>query len=772
MAWSRGGSIVSLTTSARNEGSGFSAQEAGRVASIALYIGCVAGIGSRIFTDGRYIGSTLALLAVAVTVFWSARVLRSPRWLALVMAAVGLGLTLTYQHAPGTHRYGLPSTTTWSELTQRVAEARNLFSTAVAPVPHEGGWSLLFGIGITGLLIATMLLGQIPRGHFEALIPGAAFFIFLSVLGQGPGGLILSVLIVASGYIMAATLRGASHLPVSGLLITGTTIGLIGALAVPYVPGADQEPWIITRGRFGSVDTRLSPLVDIQGRLVNQSMVEMFVMEAPQGSYWRVLTLSEFDGRRFTAPSDSLGISADSELLVNSDLGSSTIDYSLRIEGFGGNLLPGAAVPIAVSLVPPQSPDGDLSPPDLRWEPDISAVVRTDRDLAPRDNYALRSLLPSFTASGLRSRTALAPPHPIYLSLPEDFPESVIDLASEILGPGLAGLPDSGAPGVRTVAGGRQPYDVARALQDWFRSEFDYSLEIPSGHSSRALERFLEERIGYCEQFAAAFVAMARSQGVPSRVAVGFTPGIQRRPGVYTVQGRHAHAWPEVWFDGLGWVPFEPTPGRGLPGAEAHTGVGAQQDGPLEVTDSESTGSSGFDSLDQIPNLDELLEERDPDSDSSVVEQEGPDLAGEASLSSRSSLISLGLAGMVGGLLAGPRLWRAVRRRRLRRLPGPEQVVIMWTQQLRTLRAQGYLPETAMTPKQVLKVAPHRLATLSQPLESLAAVAIPMAFSRDPQLTAEQLHQCQVWDSQITRLLRGRKGILSRVFAYFTVWRD
>ncbi len=65
---------------------------------------------------------------------------------------------------------------------------------------------------------------------------------------------------------------------------------------------------------------------------------------------------------------------------------------------------------------------------------------------------------------------------------------------------------------------------------------------------------------------------MARSLGIPARVAVGFTHGVAAN-GSFTVLGKNAHAWPEVWFDQLGWVAFEPTPGRGAPGAEDYTGV-------------------------------------------------------------------------------------------------------------------------------------------------------------------------------------------------------
>ena len=61
------------------------------------------------------------------------------------------------------------------------------------------------------------------------------------------------------------------------------------------------------------------------------------------------------------------------------------------------------------------------------------------------------------------------------------------------------------------------------------------------------------------------YAAMMRSLGYPARVSVGFSPGTNLGNGSYSVLGKNAHAWPEVWFDGLGWVPFEPTPGRGSP---------------------------------------------------------------------------------------------------------------------------------------------------------------------------------------------------------------
>jgi hypothetical protein len=70
---------------------------------------------------------------------------------------------------------------------------------------------------------------------------------------------------------------------------------------------------------------------------------------------------------------------------------------------------------------------------------------------------------------------------------------------------------------------------------------------------------------------------MARAVGVPARVAVGFTSG-SLTGSTYTVRDRNAHAWPEVYLDEFGWISFEPTPGRGAPGAQGWTGVTPQQD--------------------------------------------------------------------------------------------------------------------------------------------------------------------------------------------------
>jgi len=744
--------------------SGLTARDVGVALSVGLYLLCVAGVGYRIFDGGGHLEPTLWLIIVSQGVFLVAQALRLRRGIGAMLSGIGLVIALTHHHAPASHWYGLPTARTWTIWTETISESTAMFSTTTAPVPYDTGWAGLFGLGVALVVITTLILGQVLRAHFQALIPGATFFIFLSVLGDGSSPVTLTLAVITSGYLMATTLRGAAHLTVARLVFAGVTVALIGVAAAPYLPGADEEALITTRGRFGTSNTALSPLVDIQARLVNQSTVEMFEMESTQPAYWRLLTLPEFDGRRFSAPTiprdpTSPGEVATALARIDVDL---RLDQVLKISGLEGNLLPAAVVPVAVSTTdgggPPQGSE-------LRWNADISAVVRADRDLLSNDTFLVQSVLPKIQASQLLGRQALSPPDSIYVSLPESFPQAVIDKAAEVVESATGLIAPSGAP-----LGANYPYLVALALQDWFRTEFTYSLEIPSGHGNSALERFLENRVGYCEQFAASFVAMARSQGLASRVAVGYTPGIQRQPGRYTVQGRHAHAWPEVWFDGIGWVPFEPTPGRGVPGAEDYTGLFAQQDGPLSVVEPNPEDAAGFEALDEIANLnDSDFDIAEGDSSEVPVDDDAPLVATKDLFRSARGITLLGLIGMA---VAGPWLWRRIRSHRSQRLPPDEQILAIWGSQLRALRHDGITPAHAMSVTDIRRVAQQRIPALKEPLDGLATHAMTAGFSRDPRIDPADLEQCATWSKEITRLLARRKGVVARIAAYFAIWRD
>jgi hypothetical protein len=135
-----------------------------------------------------------------------------------------------------------------------------------------------------------------------------------------------------------------------------------------------------------------------------------------------------------------------------------------------------------------------------------------------------------------------------YLSLPRGYSQRVRDLA-------------------RVIAGDRaRAYDQALALEAYLRAlPYTYQVQPPPA-AGDVVEQFLfDMRAGYCTYYASAMAVMARTLGIPARVAIGYATGeYDRASGAYLVRQSDAHAWPELYIDGR-WLPFEPTPIRALP---------------------------------------------------------------------------------------------------------------------------------------------------------------------------------------------------------------
>lgn len=117
----------------------------------------------------------------------------------------------------------------------------------------------------------------------------------------------------------------------------------------------------------------------------------------------------------------------------------------------------------------------------------------------------------------------------------------------------------------RVVGDAVAPYEAVVALESWFRSAggFRYDEQPPTGVGLPPLAAFVQQtKAGYCQHYAGAMALMLRLLGVPARVAAGFTSG-ERKGEAWIVTDHDAHAWVEAWFPGYGWLPFDPTPGRG-----------------------------------------------------------------------------------------------------------------------------------------------------------------------------------------------------------------
>jgi transglutaminase-like putative cysteine protease len=130
-----------------------------------------------------------------------------------------------------------------------------------------------------------------------------------------------------------------------------------------------------------------------------------------------------------------------------------------------------------------------------------------------------------------------------YTAVPETVPARVRQKAEEV------------------ASGAATRYDAARAIEAFLRREMTYDEAIgPPPVDRDRVDWFLfETQRGYCDYYASSFVVLARSLGIPARLAAGYARGAIEPSGAYRQRDSDAHTWPEVYFPGYGWIEFEPT---------------------------------------------------------------------------------------------------------------------------------------------------------------------------------------------------------------------
>jgi transglutaminase-like putative cysteine protease len=150
----------------------------------------------------------------------------------------------------------------------------------------------------------------------------------------------------------------------------------------------------------------------------------------------------------------------------------------------------------------------------------------------------------------------------------------------------------STAESVVRAAGAKTEFEEADALQNWLAGKtFSYTLNAPSVVNAAGLKNFLTvTKKGYCQQFSYAMAVLARLLGIPARIAIGFTSGTAVAAGTWLVTSHDAHSWPELYFQGYGWLRFEPTPtgagGQGTAHAPGYsqTAANPSASGPAQAS--------------------------------------------------------------------------------------------------------------------------------------------------------------------------------------------
>ncbi|MBD8479027.1 transglutaminase domain-containing protein [Microbacterium sp. CFBP 8794] len=327
---------------------------------------------------------------------------------------------------------------------------------------------------------------------------------------------------------------------------------IVAVVATPLLP---QPGLRFASGGTGGVGTTINPNLELGNDLRQPRDVDVLSVRttAPSAPYLRAVTLSSFDGSVWQPDSsDTVPVRDDAPvfdpLVVDGEIAVADWTTDIDVDQLDSPWLP---VPYPASTVTGLQGDW-LGMPQNR------TVV--SRSGSTRDQvYEVQSTVARPTLEQIRAR-------PVgggnlgdaVRTLPANVPAIIGDTAREV------------------TAGTQNPYDALIALQTWFRSsEFRYSLDAPvdSGFDGAGLDAvadFLQVRAGYCVHYASAFAVMARTLDMPSRIVVGYLPGSATgTPSdgrtTFVVSSSQLHAWPEVYFEGIGWVPFEPTNSLGVP---------------------------------------------------------------------------------------------------------------------------------------------------------------------------------------------------------------
>ncbi len=514
---------------------------------------------SRVFDSGRFVLPVLGAALIPHAVGALARRLRwsTPIWLVLVVVA--LAAYILWVLVPSTTSLGIPTGDTVDVLGQQLRDGWHLLRTAPAPAPVTDGTIVLAVLVTWTVATVADWLAFRRHGTLAAVAPALVLFVWSSTLGTSSH----QVLTVAGFAVAAGVFLVVQNIAVldrrrnwlaspqpsrAHWLAPAVLLGLIalvvGLVLAPAVPGAESDP-ILDFANPGphhnggrSYSTRVPPLIDVGDKLRATDNVEVFTVRAAQPDYWRIAALDDFTangGGQWT-------LSAEGSDEVSDDIPQhgpkGTLHQEYDLSKLGERWLPAAYRPVAAdtpALVVTSS--GTLvseqdSVRGLQYGVDSELAPRGS-DVTPQQQAKTAQPVPS----GLRK----------YTQLPAGIPITISGLARQIV----------------DDAGATTPYAQAAALRDFFRARFIYDATVDLGDDTSAISTFLRDRRGFCVQFASSYAVMARSLGIPARVAVGFTPG-DFVNGVYHVRAHDAHAWPEIWLAGLGWTHlFDPTPPAG-----------------------------------------------------------------------------------------------------------------------------------------------------------------------------------------------------------------
>lgn len=626
--------------------------------SIGLALALLAAVSTsllpllRVIEPGPWVFGSFAIIVLVLGATYAARRFGLP---AFAASLIGIGvwvLAVTAIFARGTALLGIiPMPATFRDVPLLVDAAMAQVRDGAAPLPAD--LPLAFVIVAAAGLLTIVIDGVVVAWRMPLLAIAVLITISLVPSIAVPQSIDLGVFIAfAIGVLLllgaetatrdrSRTREGVPRAETNGTRAPsarrGTAVTAIGVgaaalvvaiVATPALPAPVLGGTSVVAIRGNSIDPSLDLGRDL--RRPQETEVLQLRSDAPAPPYLRAVTLSRFDGEKWQ-PDRGLTDSVEEQfepLTVDPDV--PVVEYTATVQ-IVNYVSPWLPVPYSATAL--EGLEGDWS-----VLPQNRTVI--SRSSSPQgQDYQITYSVARPSAERIRASEARIDGDQRALNLPEDDP-AVAAIREQALAVTSATSSD---------------YDALVALQRWFRGlEFEYSLSAPvrsgfDGTGLEAVQEFLEVKTGYCVHFASAFAIMARTLDMPARIVVGYLPGTATNESiddqtVHEVYSSQLHAWPEVHFDGIGWIPFEPTNSLGVPTAFASSATpGTADDRPGDAAPLASPAPSASAGPNETDTTDES-----GDATATTSVNAGPQIGPVLAI-----VFVLGLPG----------LWRAIRRR-------------------------------------------------------------------------------------------------------------
>ncbi|PWR06640.1 transglutaminase [Micromonospora acroterricola] len=534
---------------------------------------------SAIFETWTWLVQSAIAVAVVAGVAALTRLVRAPLWGQVLGMVAALVLALTWLFPSGSELLTfLPTPATFGHFADLFTGSMQDMRSYGVEVPDTDPLLFITVLGVGGVAVLVDLLAVGLRRPALAGLPMLAIYsvpvaVYVNSVPPVP------FVVGAAGYLWLLVTDNVDRVRRFGRRFTGdgrdvdvweasplaaagrrlAVVGVALAVALPLaVPGMTSGLLDTLGGGTGNgtgragaggSSGRIDLFASLAGQL-NQSEVADLVKvttSEPSPFYLRYAVADELRPNGFQARNPS-------GRPVNRDLPDPTERAGRGVQQTPYRATVEVTKSLSMSLMPVYAEPVRTDDLNSNWLYDPNQqVVFSNRENSRDRKYSFDYIRSTYTPAALRAAQPLPADHPVRRQLtatPGPVPE-VEELVKSL------------------VQGKRTDYDRVLSIYQHFSADngFSYRLSTESGSSGQDIVNFLTNKVGYCQQYAAAMAWLVRSAGIPARVAFGFTNGSKRDGDTYTLTNLNLHAWTEVYFDGIGWVPFDATPTYGVPGS-------------------------------------------------------------------------------------------------------------------------------------------------------------------------------------------------------------